>query len=95
MNTAQSNVIGQMAGGQPQASPQPPQAPTTPPNPQDQLEQGYMEMVQLLEQAGQKYGDQDLIQKATQFEQMLGGETPEMPPQGQVGQESENENKVE
>lgn len=89
MNTQnQAQAIGQMAGGTP---PQPPQAPQQAPNPQDQLEQGYMEMVQLLEQAGQKYGDQELIQAAKQFEQQLGGEAP---PQGEVGQAPVDENKV-
>lgn len=90
MNPQQNQVIQGMAGGAPQT----PQTLATPQNPQDQLEQGYMEMVQLLEQAGQKYGDQDLIQKATQFEQMLGGDSPEMPPQGKVGEEPSEDNEV-
>ena len=72
----QEQVINQMAGGQGQEPTPAPQA-----NPQDQLEQTCMQVVEALEQASQKYGDPQLAQLAQQLEgQLNGGEQPPAEP---------------
>ena len=83
----QENIIKSMAG---QEQPEPNEG--TPEEEGSEVEmpmQDFMmehqHLIELLREAGEKYGDQELIAEATQQEQEMakyqGGEQPQMPPQ--------------
>ena len=88
MQNPQENIIKSMAG---QEQPEPNEG--TPQEEGSEVEmpmQDFMmehqHLIELLREAGEKYGDQELIAEATQQEQEMakyqGGEQPQMPPQG-------------